>query len=414
MTKSMRILIVTQWFDPEPFTKGMLFARELAARGHSVQVLTGFPNYPGGKVYDGYRIRPWSREHIDGVHVIRVALYPSHDRSPLRRALNYLSFAFAAALLGVVLVDTPDVIYAYHPPITVGLSAAFIGMCRRAPLVCDIQDPWPDTIAATGMVSNRKVLAALSKLCRLLYRRSTRLVALSPGVRARLMERGVPQGKIDVTYNWCDDSDPCDESESSVAFRHADPSGAGQFVILFAGTMGLAQDLDFVISAAAICQVELPSARFVLMGSGVDRERIEGLSRKRNLHNLAILPAQPMAAMRKAWAQADVLLVHLKDDRLLDASIPSKTQAYMAAGKPILMAARGDAAALVERAKAGIVCTPGDARSIANAVKHLAAMTPERLAALGAAGKDFYRRELSLPVGVSRFEQTFRAVLEHA
>jgi glycosyltransferase involved in cell wall biosynthesis len=404
----MKILFVTQWFDPEPFTKGLLFARELVARGHSVQVLTGFPNYPGGTVYAGYRIRPWAREQLDGVNVIRVALYPSHDRSAWRRAANYLSFALSVSLLGSALVDTPEVIYAYHPPITVGLAAAFIGLCRGVRLVCDIQDPWPDTIAATGMISNRGALAILSGLSSLLYRRAARLVALSPGVRQRLTDRGVPPDKIDVIYNWCD------EMETNQACEKAHPEGERHFVVLFAGTMGLAQDLDTLIHAAGICQDELPLARFVLMGSGVDRMRLEALAQKIQPTNLTFSPAQPMHAMRKAWMQADALLVHLKNDPLLDASIPSKTQAYMAAGKPILMAARGDAAALVRRAGAGIVCAPGDARSIADAVKELARMSPARRAALGSSGKDFYRRELSLAIGVSKFERTFQAAVRYA
>lgn len=401
----MKILFVTQWCDPEPFTKGLLFARELVARGHSVQILTGFPNYPGGKVYAGYRVRPWTREQLDGVDVIRVALYPSHDRSPWRRAANYLSFALSAAVLGTALVETPDVIYAYHPPITVGLAAAIIGLCRGVPLVCDIQDPWPDTIAATGMISNRGALAILSQLSSLLYRRAARLVALSPGVRQRLTDRGVPPGKIDVILNWSD------EMQTDQARENTSASGDGHFVVLFTGTMGLAQDLDTLIYAAGICQNELPAARFVLMGNGVDRMRLEALAQKIHLTNLTFLAAQPMRAMREAFMQADALVVHLRNDPLLDASIPSKTQAYMAAGKPILMAAHGDAAALVGRAGAGIVCAPGDARSLADAVEELTAMSPVRRDSLGAAGREFYRRELSLSIGVSKFERTFKAAV---
>ncbi len=408
----MKILFVTQWCDPEPFTKGLLFARELVAHGHSVQVLTGFPNYPGGKLYAGYRIRPWTRERVDGVSLIRVALYPSHDRSAWRRAANYLSFALSAAVLGTALVDTPDVIYAYHPPITVGLAAAFIGFFRGVPLVCDIQDPWPDTIVATGMIANRRALAVLSQLSSLLYRRAARLVALSPGVRQRLMDRGVPQGKVDVIYNWSDNR--CDETETNLSRHRMPASSDGHFVVLFAGTLGLAQDLDTLIHAAGLCQEELPAARFVLMGNGVERTRLEALARKIQLTNMTFLAAQPMHAMHEAWKHADALLVHLKDDPLLDASIPSKTQAYMAAGKPILMAARGDAAALVRRAGAGVVCAPGDARSLTNAVIKLAGMSPAARTALGSAGRDFYRRELSLSVGVSKFEQIFKATLRCA
>src|ERR1035437_8276696 len=202
----MKILILTQWFEPEPTFKGMLFARELVARGHDVEVLTGFPNYPGGKVYPGYRIRPWTREKVDGINVLRVALYPSHNNSGLHRALNYLSFAFSACVIGTALIRKPDVMYVYHPPITVGFAAAVIGFLRRTPFVYDIQDLWPDTVAASVMMSNPMALALLGKLCKFVYRRANHITVLSPGFKEPLAGRGVSPDKIDVIYNWCDET----------------------------------------------------------------------------------------------------------------------------------------------------------------------------------------------------------------
>ena len=205
VTQRMKILFLTQWFEPEPTFKGLLFARELAARGHEVEVLTGFPNYPGGKVYPGYRIRPWVREQIDGIDMLRVALYPSHNNSGLHRALNYLSFALSAAVIGTALIRKPDVVYVYHPPITVGFAATVIGFFRRTPFVYDIQDLWPDTVAASGMMSNPAALALLGKLCNFVYRRARHITVLSPGFKEQLVGRGVPPDKIDVIYNWCDE-----------------------------------------------------------------------------------------------------------------------------------------------------------------------------------------------------------------
>jgi len=127
----LRILLLTQWFDPEPTFKGLAFARALTARGHTVEALTGFPNYPGGRVYDGYRVRVRQRETIDGIRVTRVPLYPSHDGSSVRRIANYASFAACATLLGPFSVSKPDVVYVYHPPGTIGLPAWVIGALRR-------------------------------------------------------------------------------------------------------------------------------------------------------------------------------------------------------------------------------------------------------------------------------------------
>jgi colanic acid biosynthesis glycosyl transferase WcaI len=200
----MRILILSQWFDPEPTFKGLAFARELVRRGHEVEVLTGFPNYPGGEVYPGFRVRPWQRERVGDISVLRVPLYPSHGRSVPGRLANYGSFALSASI-GSAFVKRPDVIYVYHPPGTIGLPAIIARVFRRAPVVYDVQDLWPDTVAATGTLTHSTVLRLLGRWCRLVYRNADRLVVLSPGFKTALMERGVPESKIDVIYNWCDE-----------------------------------------------------------------------------------------------------------------------------------------------------------------------------------------------------------------
>ncbi len=399
---------MTQWFDPEPTFKGLLFAKQLAARGHQVEALTGFPNYPGGKVYPGYRIRPWARETIDGIGIVRVALYPSHNNSGLHRALNYMSFALSAALLGAVLIRKPDVMYVYHPPITVGLAAAVIGFLRRMPFVYDIQDLWPDTVAASGMMSNATALSLLSKLCRFVYRRAWHIAVLSPGFKAALIGRGVPAGKIDVIYNWCDEK--ALQVDCAPAARLA--SNPDRFSILFAGTMGRAQGLDSVLQAADICRATAPAAEFVFIGGGVERSNLERMAIEMELDNVRFLPRQPMHAMGGILAGADALLVHLKDDPLFRITIPSKVQAYLAAGRPILLGGRGDAADMVRRAGAGIVCEPCNPESIAQAVLELAAAGPERLAEMGHNGRAFYDRELSVAAGVGRFEAIFNTVMQ--
>ena len=406
----MKILILSQWFEPEPTFKGLLFARELVARGHQVEVLTGFPNYPGGKVYPGYRIRPWVRERLDGIDVLRVALYPSHDNSGLYRIFNYASFALSAAVIGTALIRKPDVMYVYHPPITVGVAAAAIGVFRRIPFVYDIQDLWPDTVAASGMMRNSAALGLLESLCKLVYRRASHITVLSPGLKETLAKRGVSPAKIDVIYNWCDET--VFKVDSELGARLA--SSADKFSILFAGTMGTAQGLDSVLQAAQICLRTAPSVEFVFVGGGVDRFRLEHMAEEMKLDNVRFLPRQPMQAMGGILAGADALLVHLKDNPLFRITIPSKTQAYLAAGKPILMGVRGDAADLVKRSLSGVLCEPSDPQSIADEVKELAEAGPVKLAAMGRGGRAFYDRELSISMGAKEFERVFRAVGEVA
>jgi glycosyltransferase involved in cell wall biosynthesis len=404
----MRILILTQWFEPEPTFKGLLFARELTARGHKVEVLTGFPNYPGGHVYPGYRIRPWAREQIDGISILRVALYPSHDKSAFGRALNYLSFAFSAVLIGSALIRKPDVVYVYHPPATVGFAAVAIGFLRRVPFVYDVMDLWPDTVAASGMMSSKVALAVLDKSCNFVYRRAGLVAVVTPGFKRQLVGRGVSPDKIEVIYNWCDEAQMGRSQRTNGC--SAKP-GPGEFTVLFAGTMGMAQRLDAVLDAARICRNSVPNARFQFIGGGVDHERLERKAVDMALDNVTFMPWQPVNRMGPILAAADVLLVHLKDDPLFRITIPSKTQAYFAAGKPVLMAVLGDSAELVSDARAGMVVPPEDSVAIAEAVRKFSALTAEQRAEMGENGRAYYQSHMSLKAGVDRFETIFRSLV---
>ncbi len=403
---STRVLLLTQWFEPEPTLKGLAFARALVDQGLHVEVVTGFPNYPGGRLYPGYRVRPWQRETMQGVHVTRVPLYPSHDGSAVRRVLNYLSFGVSATLFGLLRWRKPDVIYVYHPPLTVTVAAMIVGFLRRAPVVIDIQDMWPDTLRATGMLSSERALSAVGSVCRWVYRRAAHIVVLSEGFRRLLLERGVPAGKVTVIPNWCDEAAICSAANPTTAGL----PGPDHFVVLFAGNMGRAQALDAVLGAAALACDEEPRLNFVFIGGGIEVERLKASAAVRQLPNVRFLPAVPMSEVAGVLRAADVLLVHLKRDELFAITIPSKTQAYMAAGRPVLMAVGGDAAALVQLADCGRVAVSEDPRSIADAAIELARTPPEALNKMGLRGQAYYNRYLSLAVGARRFAELFRQI----
>lgn len=404
----MRILLLTQWFDPEPTFKGLLFARELQRRGHEVQVLTGFPNYPGGALYPGYHVRPFSREVMDGIRVLRVALYPSHDGSALHRALNYGTFAVTACIAAVA-VRRPDVAYVYHPPATIGLPAMVLKHLRGVPLVYDVQDLWPETLAATGMLGNPTALRAIGRWMRIVYKAAARVVVLSNGFRDAIVSRSVASGKVDVIANWADESQLTPVRPG--AGRAAELGFDGKFTVVFAGTMGRAQGLTTVLDAAAILERE-PDIQIALVGGGVDAAEIRSEATRRGLTNLRFLERRPVSEIGEVLALADALLVHLKDDPLFSITIPSKTQAYLLAGRPILMGVRGDAAAMIERAEAGLVFGPEDPQQMADAVTKLYSMSAEERERMAASGAAFYRSELSLERGVAQFETTFeRAAL---
>ncbi len=405
----MRILLLTQWFNPELCFKGVPFAQELVKLGHEVQVLTGFPNYPGGRVYPGYKIKLFQHEILDGIPVFRVPLYPSHDSKVLKRIANYASFALSAVFLGAWRVKRPDIIYVYHPPATIGLPAIFLHLLHRAPFVYDIQDLWPDTLPATGMMKNRILIWLIEKWCQFIYWKAAKIVVLSPGFKDVLVKRGVLERKIEVIYNWCEEAHLKTIKKDEALARKL--GIAGKFNLVFAGTMGSAQALGSVLDAAGLVQDKFPDIQFVFVGGGIDVERLKDKKTEKNLNNVCFLPWRPMSEIGSILGLADVLFVHLKDDPLFQITIPGKTQAYMAAGRPILMAVKGNAAALIEKSGAGLTCIPQDPDDIARKIEELYKMPRNRLELMGENGKIFYERYLSLSVGARRFEKVFQSVV---
>ncbi|MEH6452567.1 MAG: glycosyltransferase family 4 protein, partial [Psychromonas sp.] len=384
---AIRVLLLTQWFEPEPTFKGMDFARELVRQGFEVEVVTGFPNYPGGNIYPGYKLKWLQRELIEGVQVTRVPLYPSHDEGAIGRVLNYVSFAASSLFYGLFAAKRPDVIYAYHPPLTVGITAVLLRLFRRVPVVYDVQDMWPDTLRATGMFSNERALKVVSSICNWVYRRVDQLVVLSPGFKRLLIARGVPESKIELIYNWCaEQSLAAPQGVTPVSLFSSD-----KFTILFAGNMGKAQSLDAVLSAAALLQQNAPQLQFVFLGGGVDVKRLQQFASAERLTNVIFLPPVSMAEVGSYLCAADALLVHLKKDPLFTITIPSKTQAYMAVGKPILMAVDGDAADLILDSNCGQVAESENPQAIADAALALMDAGPDMRDAMATNSRRFYQ-----------------------
>jgi glycosyltransferase involved in cell wall biosynthesis len=386
----LRIADVTQWFDPEPnVIKGLAFVQALQAAGHEVTVVTGFPNYPDGRIYAGYRLRPVQHEMIDGVRVVRLPLYPSHDRSSLRRSLNFCSFFVSVFAYLALRRSRFDLAYVYHPPITVGLAAALL----RIPFVLDVQDLWPDTIAATGMAGASRLQRPIGTCCRFVYARAAAIATQSEGIRAALIGRGVPAEKITVIRNWADpqfEGLPLQRSER------------GPFTLVYGGNLGRAQQLVNLMQAAAILQRERPDIQIKLFGSGLDEAQLRKTVARDGLANVQFTGRVSAAEMAQEFAKADALLLHLGDDPLFAITIPSKTQTYLALGRPIVAAVNGEAAEILRESGAAIVVPPANPPALAEAIKEMADLPEARRIAMGRSGAEFYARHFSFSQGVAR------------
>lgn len=405
----MRILLITQWFEPEPVLKGITFAKALKEHGHEVEVLTGFPNYPTGRVYPGYKVRLYQKELIDGISVIRIPLYPSHDNSAVGRIANYVSFSFSASVLGPWLIRRPDLIYVYHPPPTTYLPAFICKLLYRIPVVYDIQDFWPETLAATGMFNNKLGLKMVDVYCRLSYKAATKIVVLSPGFKKKLIQKHVPEDKIEVIYNWFDEKKLAHTSEMNELPEIL--TRTDTFKVLFAGNMGKAQALDTVLRAAMRLKETTFQIDFIFIGGGVDVDELKLRSSQMELTNVHFLPPVPQTEVGLVLNAADVLLVHLKEDPLFRITIPSKIQAYLAVGKPILCAVPGDASNLVTNAKAGLACPSEDPDRLAQTVLEFLKMPTSQRAEMGNSGKDYYDNNICMKAGVEHFHKLFNELV---
>jgi colanic acid biosynthesis glycosyl transferase WcaI len=404
--RPLRILYLAQFFEPEPMLKGASFVRGLIEAGHEVEVVTGFPNYPLGRLYDGYRVSLHKREVVEGVSVHRVPLYPSHGKSSLGRILNYFSFVASASVYGVFFARKFDVIYSYPPP-TVGLAAAAIGAIRRRPFVLDIQDLWPESVLKSGMAGTGRMAGILTAVCNFVYRRSTRIIAQSRGIAAKLVERGVPAGKIDTIFNWADEDaaraqGTCDLS--SYGFE-------GGFNIVYGGNLGVLQGLDTMIRAAHLAAVQVPELRLLLIGDGADRGRLEALRDALGATNVRIAPGVPRSQIGDVFAAADVLALHLVEDPLFEITIPQKTQFYMAMGKPVLCGVKGEAGAFLLESKAGLSVKSGNTEGMAEAMVQFALMSQSERDAMGARGRAAYADHFSFTTAIEATDQTLSAAI---
>lgn len=340
------------------------------------------------------------RENLGGISVLRTPLYASHDASTTRRMINYLSFMVSSAP-AVWSGWRPDVIYVYNL-VTLGAVAALNKLIRRIPYVLDVQDLWPDSIFSSGMGFSA-MRRPVTLLCRLAYRNASRLVVLSPGFKQELARRNVAEKKIEVIYNWYD-------AESNILERNGslddpEPSMTDRFNILYAGNFGAAQGLKAVVDAAALTSRTHPKIQWVFLGTGIQEQQLRAHASAVAPQSAVFLPARSRVEAMKLMQRAEVLLIHLRDDALFRITIPSKTQACLAVGKPILAGVQGDAAELVVQAQAGVTCQPGSAERLANAAIGLAELPAARLEELGRNGAQFYRTKLAMMHGVDRLER---------
>jgi glycosyltransferase involved in cell wall biosynthesis len=407
----MRILVVSQYFWPEEFKINDL-CLGLKERGHEVTVLTGLPNYPQGKLYEGYTLFNKTKEMWNGIPVHRSWLLTRGNNKGARLALNYLSFAILASIKALFLRGKFDAIFVWETsPVTVGIPAWFAKMKFKAPIFFWIQDLWPHSISAAGSVNNKTLLKLTDRLTRAIYSYCDRLLIQSEGFRSYLHHQEIPDYKI-VYYPNFSETLYTKAPNGNMGPKHDLPKG---FNVLFAGNIGVAQDFPTILKAAAIVEKTNPDINWVILGEGRAKADVEAQIRQMGLEKRVVLKGYfPPKDMPCFFKNAQVLLVTLKDEPIFSLTVPSKVQSYLASGKPIVGALNGEGARILEESGAGRAAPAEQPEALASIVLQMARQPKEELADMGALGKAYFLAHFERNKLIDRVEDIFAAYFGHS
>lgn len=407
----MKVLIVTQYFWPEDFRINDL-ALGLKRRGWDVTVLTGKPNYPRGEFFDGYGFLKGNHDSYDGIPVIRVPLIPRGDGGAVRLVANYLSFALLASILGPLRCQGQfDAIFVYEPsPVTVGIPAIVLKKLRGIPIFFWVQDLWPESLEATGMVRSRFVLRLVEGLVRYIYRRCDHLLVQSRTFADPVKKLGARPDRVVYFPNSAEELYQPMTLPENAPERAMLPAG---FRVMFAGNIGASQDFETILGAAERLKT-YKDIHWVVLGDGRRAGWVVQEVRRRALGDTVhLLGKHPVASMPSFFALADVMLATLKRDPIFALTIPSKVQSYLACGRPIVAALDGEGARIIAEAGAGTAAPAEDSAALADAVLNMYRMSPDRRAAMGASGRSYFLANFERNLLLDRLDRQMKEFISN-
>jgi len=407
-----------------PAARAAELAQHWAAAGHEVSVLTGFPNHPTGVVPAEWRGRlrrlvyherifPSSNSPAQNgsVDVFRTWLWPLPNRKAHERMRNYASFCVSAALRGLA-IPRPDVIIASSPQLLVGLSGWWIAFVRQIPFVFEVRDLWPESLTAVGIGDENSLLhRALSTVAEFLYKRSDRIVVVTPAFQEHLMRHWrVPAEKIAVVENGVETDLFVPAPPAANHALRRELAVEGKFLVCYIGTMGMAHGLETLLEAAHQLQRQSANVQFLLVGEGAEKERIKGLAQSRGLSNLRFLDQQPRERIPAFISASDACLVLLKKTDVFKTVIPTKMLEFMSCARPVILGVDGQARQIVEDAGAGLVIEPENAEALVNAITQLSA-NRELGTALGQKGREYILQNFSRDYTAGKYIDVLRSLL---
>lgn len=408
MGKSLKILVVSQYFWPENMRINNM-VEGFVARGHEVTVLTGCPNYPEGKVFPVFLNDPKQFSNYCNARIIRVPMLPRGNRS-IALVLNYVSFFMSASVIGVYKLRWQkfDSIFVYAvSPIMAAIPALIIGRLKKVPVFVWVLDLWPETLSAVGVVKKKWLLALVGKVVSWIYNRTDYLLLQSKSFNDNVKKycsASISSERLVYFPSWAEDDFVVEIEKPSDILTRDD----AVFTIVFAGNIGDAQDFPTIIEAVKALKLEL-AIRWVIVGDGRasawlhEQVALNGLG-----NDVLLLGRHPLEKMPGLFSMADALLVSLKTNEVFEKTIPGKVQAYLASGKPIIAMIDGEAARAIRESGAGMACRSSDAQGLVEIVRSMVALSYEQRKSMGDLGKQYYLENFSKTNLFNRLENLFQ------
>ena len=387
----MKILLINQAFvspDEPGHTRHFEMAKFLQARGHELVIVASDLNYQTGQRTVEHK-GLFAEQNFDGVRVLRSYIYPALHRSYFWRIISFFSFMFSSAWTALQVRDV-DLVMGTTPPIFQAVSAWFVAWMRRKPFLLEVRDLWPEFGVSMGVLKNPVVIALARWLEKFLYARATHILVNSPAYREYMLAKGVPERK--VTYiAYGTDVDMFNPNVDGSSIR-AELGMQDKFVVLYAGALGQANDIDTILRAAQHLNGE-DKIRFVLFGDGKERARLQVDAERMKLSNVVFAGVRPKKEMPGIVASADVCLAILQDIPMFRTTYPNKVFDYMAAGRATVLVIDGVSRQLIESSNGGAFVQPGNDEQLAKTILELS-KDPKRVQQMGQSAREYLVKHL--------------------
>lgn len=402
-----RILVISQYFYPEQFRFNDICS-EWVKRGYDVTVITGVPNYPGGRYFQGYGLFRRRKEVYQGVKIHRIPLIPRGNNS-LLLFLNYLSFVVSGFFWQLFSKIESDLVFIFEvSPMSQALPGVWFAKKKKIPCFLYVQDLWPENVEMVAGVRNKTVLRMIGRMVDYIYRHCTRIFTASLSFIDAIMQRGVPSGKL---VYWPQYAESCYRPLNDCGQRREGRSD--EFVLTFAGNIGYAQGLELIPKMVAVAKKQSNREFKVnIVGEGRFLQQLKRIVHSEGLDKIIrFLPRQPAERISEMMGESDVAFLSLADTSLFAMTIPAKLQSYMACGIPILGSVSGETARIIEESESGLCAPAGDGAKLAESLVTFLEMSEEQIVEMGDRGRSYYERHFDKAALLDKMDEYINAVM---